>query len=259
MTDEPSAVIAGTPGAGAAAAAEELRRAGVGAVHWEGVGSPPLDLERLDEPGRPHLIWVAAAAEAAMERWVPPWAEPPMPASPLDAARLLRGCSERLFPLHLRAELVLDTSHLDQPLLRARLRQLVVPWLSGSVRGPVVVLESFAFPRGVPLDLQWCLDVRALRNPHWEPRLRLRSGLDPEVAQYVLDQPLAQDLVGATEGIVARLLGELRTRARPALRLAVGCTGGYHRSVAVVEALGRRLGAEGPPALLWHRDLPSRL
>jgi UPF0042 nucleotide-binding protein len=121
-----------------------------------------------------------------------------------------------------------------------------------------VVLESFAYPRGVPLDLGWCLDARALRNPYWQPSLRMLSGLDPRVREFVLGQPLALTMVDGAVSLARELLPELLARSRRVLRVGFGCTGGFHRSVALAEEVGIQLNAVGVGTLIWHRDLPDR-
>jgi UPF0042 nucleotide-binding protein len=193
-----------------------------------------------------------------MERALPPWSERSVPAETALAVRDLGATRERLFPARLRADLLLDSTQLSAPVLLARVRQLQ-HYLGPEAPGtPALVIESFAFPRGVPLDLGWCVDARALRNPYWEPSLRMLSGLDPRVRDFVLGQELATKILSTTEDLVGDLLIQLRERSRRALRLAVGCTGGYHRSVVMAEELGRRLTARGIVSLIWHRDLPER-
>lgn len=223
------------------------------AVAWEGEkGNRPQLADDGSWPGP--VLAVEAQDGACLERSQPPWREAPATWGDLGSALAeLAASRERLFPVRLRAQLLLDSSQIPAAVLAARLRQLRPALEEGS--GLQVVVESFAYPRGVPLDLDWCFDARPLRNPYWEPQLRLRSGLDPEVRRFVLAQPLAEIILGSALELVRALRRDPGRARRRALRLALGCTGGFHRSVALAEELTRRLGEleEGP--LLWHRDL----
>jgi UPF0042 nucleotide-binding protein len=189
-----------------------------------------------------------------------PWAARQLPQDLTLAIRELEESRERLFPARLRANAVLDTTHFNPQELLARVNQLA-PFLlqeQGTTQ-PAVVIESFAYPRGVPLDLSSCLDTRAIRNPYWEPSLRMLSGLDPRVQEFVLGQRVAEMLLSTAMDLVDAQLPELQARSRQRLlRLAFGCTGGFHRSVALSEEFGRRLQALGVSTLIWHRDLPQR-
>lgn len=230
------------------------------AAGWEGGPEPHLaaDPDHLIPGQGPVLLALEAADATCLERVMPPWADRQLSSGVALAVRELAETRERLFAARLRADVLLDSTHLGASVLSARARQLDHVLGPTPADQPVVVVESFAYPRGVPLDLGWCIDTRALRNPYWEPSLRMLSGLDPRVQEFVLGQPLAVEIVQSMERLVASLLPELQARSRRTLRLAVGCTGGYHRSVTIAEELARRLGAQGMSVLIWHRDLPER-
>ncbi|HVC23213.1 MAG TPA: RNase adapter RapZ [Candidatus Dormibacteraeota bacterium] len=253
-------LVFGPPGAGVPAVTAALTRAGVAAAGWEGGPEPHLaaDPDNLTPGQSPVLLALEAADGTCLERTVPPWAERQLSTGAAQAVRQLAETRERLFAARLRADVLLDSTHLTASVLSARARQLDLVLGPLPAEKPVVVVESFGYPRGVPLDLGWCVDTRALRNPFWEPSLRMLSGLDPRVRDFVLGQHLAAKIVQDLESLVASLLPELQARSRRTLRLAVGCTGGYHRSVAIAEELGGRLGAQGLSVLIWHRDLPER-
>jgi UPF0042 nucleotide-binding protein len=253
-------LIFGPPGTGVPLVATGLTRAGVLAEGWEGGPEPhpAADPANLAPGQGPVLLGLEASDVSCLARSMPPWSERQLTAEVAAAIWELEQSRERLFPARLRADLLLDSTHLSSPVLLARVRQLV-PYLTEPRRDqPVVVVESFGYPRGVPLDLGWCVDARALRNPYWEPSLRMLSGLDQRVQDFVLEQELATKVLSATEELVHALLPELKARSRRVLRLAFGCTGGFHRSVALTEDLGRRLKAAGVNTLIWHRDLPER-
>jgi UPF0042 nucleotide-binding protein len=118
-----------------------------------------------------------------------------------------------------------------------------------------VALTSFGYKFGVPSDVGWILDARMLRNPFWVPELRSFTGLDQPVRDYVLEDVAAHELIDRARDLLlwsSRRYGE---RGRDLLSFAVGCTGGRHRSVAVVEVLAERLRADGLPVTVTHRDV----
>ena len=256
----PELLVFGPPGAGVPLVAAGLARGGALVAGWEGgpEDHPAADPENLGPGQGPVLLGLEASDLACLARALPPWSERGLSAEVEIAARELGESRERLFPARLRTDLLLDSTHLSSAVLVARARQ-IGPFLRPQRADQlVVVVESFGYPRGVPLDLGWCIDARALRNPYWEPSLRMRSGLDQGVQDFVLGQELATQLLQATEELVQALLPALQARSRRVLRLAVGCTGGFHRSVALTEELGRRLKGAGVSTLIWHRDLPDR-
>jgi len=117
-----------------------------------------------------------------------------------------------------------------------------------------ILLSSFGFKHGHPqADLVW--DVRFLPNPYWVAELKDHSGLEAEVARYVLDNPTAARFLALLVPLLDFLLAEYRSRGRESLSLAVGCTGGRHRSVALVEHLAALLAAQGDAPLVVHRDI----
>lgn len=117
-----------------------------------------------------------------------------------------------------------------------------------------IFLFSFGFKHGHPqADLVW--DVRFLPNPYWLPELKDHTGLEAEVARYVLDNPTGARFLALLEPLLDFLLAEYRGRGRESLSLAVGCTGGRHRSVALVEHLAALLAAQGTAAQVLHRDI----
>ena len=152
-----------------------------------------------------------------------------------------------------RADLVLDTSLLNVYELRERVGHA---FDERAASAPLqLTLMSFGYKYGLPVDADLVVDCRFLPNPHWVPELRAQTGQDEPVRDYVLSQPGAADFLDRYEGLVQLLSqGYLREGKRYAL-LAVGCTGGKHRSVAMAEELGRRLDADGLEVVVQHRDL----
>ena len=149
------------------------------------------------------------------------------------------------------ADIVLDTTNLNVHELAAK----VVQSFEQVSPGLHVTIMTFGYKYGLPVDADLVLDCRFLPNPHWVPELRPLTGQDPTVRDYVLSQPGARPVLDAYEQVLA-LVGEgyLREGKRYAT-VAIGCTGGKHRSVAMAEELVARLAAGGIDATVVHRDL----
>lgn len=145
---------------------------------------------------------------------------------------------------------LIDTSRLPAQALRKWVRDFI-----GNERAALTLsFESFAFKQGVPADADLVFDVRCLPNPFYEPALKHLTGLDQPVIDYLKDVPAVERMVEDIEGFVRRWLPSYAADSRSYLTVAVGCTGGQHRSVYCVEELSRRLRA-AHPALVRHRAL----
>lgn len=143
---------------------------------------------------------------------------------------------------------VIDTSHLNMHQLKAIIQERY-----GGTGKLAVTLVSFGFKHGLPLELNHVFDVRFLPNPYFEPTLTHLDGRDPEVASYVLG-PDGLELVRQVEGILRFSLPQFQKEGKLYVTICVGCTGGRHRSVAIVEELRRRLGSAWD-ILVRHRDV----
>ncbi|HET9820856.1 MAG TPA: RNase adapter RapZ [Burkholderiaceae bacterium] len=147
---------------------------------------------------------------------------------------------------------VIDTSQLRPAQLARWLRDAV------GARGTALTLvfESFAFKHGVPLDADFVFDLRVLPNPHYIRELRPRTGRDTEVAEYLDAQPEVREMLAMVEGFLGRWLDAFNDGQRAYLTVALGCTGGQHRSVYAATQLAQRFGAR-LPTLVRHRELDA--
>ena len=118
-----------------------------------------------------------------------------------------------------------------------------------------MAILSFGFKRGLPIDADLVFDVRFLPNPHWVPELRPMTGLSEPVSSYVLGQPGAAEYLDQLEGLVASMSPGYLREGKRQVTIAVGCTGGKHRSTAMSEELARRLRGNGHAVTVIHRDL----
>lgn len=151
-----------------------------------------------------------------------------------------------------RADIVVDTTNLNVHQLGQRVHAAFVDPDTGGMRASVM---SFGFKYGIPIDADMVADLRFLPNPFWVDDLRPLSGLDRSVSEYVLGQPRAAEFLEQYEKLVALLSGGYLNEDKHFLTIAIGCTGGRHRSVAMSEAFAERLRAQGVRTLVVHRDL----
>jgi UPF0042 nucleotide-binding protein len=158
---------------------------------------------------------------------------------------------ERLAGLRARADIVIDTTELTVHDLRRRL----VDYIGRDPRRPsmVVRLVSFGFKYGVPADADLVFDLRFLPNPHFVPELRPKTGMDPDVSAYVLQSEETRELLERLKPLLDYLLPQNAREGKAYMTIALGCTGGRHRSVALAEELGRQLGGRHE-VVVSHRD-----
>ena len=158
-----------------------------------------------------------------------------------------------LAPIRERADFIVNSSELTLGQLQARLFELIAP--AGAKRQLEVTVEAFGFKYGVPLDADLVLDVRFLPNPYYLEELRPLTGLDRPVAQYVFDSNDARTFMAKLEDLLDFLLPLYVEEGKLSLLIAVGCTGGRHRSVAIAAALTEYLKAKGVSAENINRDI----
>lgn len=198
-------------------------------------------LRRFNETRRPHPLTADADARDG--------------AAVLDGVRLER---ERLAPLRARATRVIDTTNLSVHELRRVLIAHFGP-ASGESTRMLTRIASFGFKYGPPVDADLVFDVRFLDNPYFIPALKPLTGLDLPVAKHVLENPETVSFLEKTGDLLAFVLPKYEREGKSYLTIAIGCTGGQHRSVAIAEALGPRVAVtSGLPISIVHRDIARR-
>ncbi|WP_236829995.1 RNase adapter RapZ [Blastococcus sp. KM273128] len=207
----------------------------------------------LAEAGhRPRVVYVHARDEVLVRRYESNRREHPLQGN----GTLTDGITEEralLTGIAGDADLWVDTSDLNVHQLRATLENAFAR--DGRTPPLTATVMSFGFKYGLPLDADLVVDARFLPNPHWVPELREHTGRDADVRDYVLGQQDAGDFLDRYTEVLRLLLPGYRREGKRYLTLAVGCTGGKHRSVAIAEEFARRLHAEGIAAVARHRDL----
>ena len=204
-----------------------------------------------DQGLRPRILFLEASDDVLVRRQ-----EAARRPHPLQAgSRLLDGIArEREIVRDLRgdADVLIDTSALNVHQLGTKVEVAFADVDVPVVRATVV---SFGFKYGIPVDADMVIDMRFLPNPHWVPELRPLTGLDDNVLRYVLSQPAASEFLDRLEGLLDVVYSGFLQERKQYITLAVGCTGGKHRSVAIAEEIGARMIEQGVDALVVHRDL----
>jgi len=214
-------------------------------------GDTQRSLTRLRDEGRDvRILFLEASDESLVRRF-----ESNRRPHPLQQGeRLVDGLRrERLALAGLRADadLVVDTSQLNVHELRHRVEAAF-----GGEAAPLrATVMSFGFKYGIPVDADVVLDARFLPNPHWVVSLRERTGLDSDVQEYVLNAPAADSFLAEAVRLLDIMADGYLREGKRYVTVAVGCTGGKHRSVALAEEVAARLGAQDIETVVVHRDL----
>jgi RNase adapter protein RapZ len=221
-----------------------------GGAYFDEVGGA---LRFLREAGIPfRLLFLEASDEALVSRY-----QSTRRPHPLSRSGLIVGIDRErtlLAPLRSQADLVIDTSDLSPRALRRRLEETL---MAGDLQGQLFLsLLSFGFKHSLPEDADMVLDARFLPNPYWMPELRDLTGMDLWVKDFVLSREEAGLFLDKVVDLVRLLAPRFIAEQKPRVVLAVGCTGGRHRSVVLVEELARRLKEEpGLVTSVTHRDM----
>lgn len=204
---------------------------------------------------RPRVLFLDASDDVLIRRFESVRRSHPLQNYGLDGT-LTEGIAderERLAAVKESADVVIDTSALSVHGLRDR---VAAAFGNEQVAAVAVTVESFGFKYGIPLDADVLCDMRFLPNPHWVPELRPLTGKDAGVRDYVLGQPGAQEYLDLYHRLLTMTLGGYRREGKRYMTVAVGCTGGKHRSVAMTEALADRLRVDADTTVrVVHRDL----
>jgi UPF0042 nucleotide-binding protein len=213
---------------------EELRRSGIGC----------------------EMLFLRADNETLLKRFSETRRRHPLSRSGLGLQEALEQEQRLLAPVANAADLTVDTSRLSVHELRELIRERVVE--REAAGGPSLLFQSFAYRHGVPDDADFVFDARALPNPYWEPALRDLTGRDPAVEEFMRRHEDAARFLADVIEFLDRWLPSLVRSNRSYLTVAVGCTGGQHRSVYLAEKLAAHFSGRLGRPLIRHRDLASR-
>jgi RNase adapter protein RapZ len=209
-------------------------------------------VERLRAEGhRVRILFLDASDDVLVRRFEGTRHRHPL-AGALVEGNILRE-RELLEPIRASADIILDTSDLNENDLRRRIAQLFAHAEEPSAMQTSLI--SFGYKHGLPLDADVVLDCRFLPNPHWVAELRDLSGLDDRVKAYLWRRPETAEFIDRVAELLRFLLPQFLSEGKSYLAIAIGCTGGRHRSVALVEELASRLRADGYSLSVFHRDI----
>ncbi|BAN46758.1 RNase adapter RapZ [Metapseudomonas resinovorans] len=198
------------------------------------------------------LLYLDAENDTLLKRFSETRRRHPLTNDNRSLAEAIRDEELLLAPIADLADLKIDTTHLNLYQLRDSLKLRL---LNQPEPGTAFLIESFGFKRGMPVDADLVFDVRCLPNPYWKPELREHSGLEPAVAEYLAGQPDVEEMYQDIHGYLSKWLPRFAASNRAYVTIAIGCTGGHHRSVYIAERLGAALKPSLKNVQVRHRDL----
>jgi UPF0042 nucleotide-binding protein len=231
----------------------EIQRAAllVDAREGEQLAKLPALFRQLRKEYSATLVFIEASEEALLRRFSETRRPHPL-GRDLPVREGLRRERELMESIRKLADVVIDTTKFNVH----ELRDFITERFKSAGRKPLLVsLVSFGYRFGIPSDADLVFDVRFLPNPHFVPRLRRLSGKHPRVARYIRSFPQTGEFLRRIEGLLAYLIPHYIREGKSYLTIAIGCTGGRHRSVALAEAVRRALARRGYTAQVLHRDI----
>ena len=195
------------------------------------------------------VVFLQADDDVLLSRFSETRRKHPLTTRDISLPEALRKERTLLGPFINAADLVIDTTRTSAYALRERIRERVAARIPETLS---ILIESFGYKHGLPADADFVFDVRCLPNPYWDPQLRPLSGKDEPVRAFLDGQPVVQEMITDISDFLLRWIPRYRTVQRSYLTIAIGCTGGQHRSVYVAEAVAVKLGAHGPILTRHH-------
>jgi RNase adapter protein RapZ len=211
----------------------------------------PSVLSSLAASVHVHLIFIDCNDAVLIKRYSETRRRHPLATRGLSLADAIAEERRLLRPLMAIAERVIDSSDLNVH----QLRRLIATGYAQTTSGLTLMFQSFAFRRGLPLDSDFVFDARCLPNPHWEPTLRPLSGKDGPVRDFLEAQPLVSEYFADTARWLDAWLPRFEADDRSYVTISIGCTGGRHRSVYLVEKLAAHYRTSRESVLTFHREL----
>ncbi len=211
-------------------------------------------LSHLTDTDKIKIIFLDTDREALIRRYSDSRRLHPLSAQGLSLEAAIDAERDYLEPLVQQADIIINTTTLSTHDLAEKLRNFL---LGKSHKELKMVFQSFGFKYGIPLDADYVFDVRFLPNPHWEPALRPMTGLDNPVIEFLSRHNEVNDFIELTRNYIATWLPLLEKNNRSYLTIAIGCTGGKHRSVYITEKIGHYFKALGKNVSIQHKSLSN--
>ena len=198
------------------------------------------------------IVYIDASDDMLVKRFSETRRLHPLTKKNMSLVDAIKSESTLLAPIAERADLQIDTDSLSVHQLAELIRERILGKKSSRL---VLVFESFGFKHGIPKDADYVFDARFLPNPHWEPDLKHLTGLDAPVEIFLGSQPLVTKFIWQIQNLVTTWLPHLERNNRSYVTVAIGCTGGQHRSVFIAQSLAKTFGDIHPDVQLRHREL----
>ncbi|MDG2325952.1 MAG: RNase adapter RapZ [Halioglobus sp.] len=219
---------------------------------WKDLANFGEVMASLPDSVNSEVLFLDAQESALIKRFSETRRKHPLSSDSMPLAEAIDKERQLLEPISSAASLVLDTSQMTIYELRDAVKQRLLGAESGSMS---LLIQSFGFKRGIPTDADLVFDVRMLPNPHWVKELRLKNGLDTEVREFLEAQTTTAELYLDISSFLDRWLPHYRDSNRSYMTVAIGCTGGQHRSVYLADRLFRHYGGSYPGIHIRHREL----
>ncbi|MFC5693954.1 RNase adapter RapZ [Pseudomonas sp. GCM10022186] len=213
---------------------------------------PELLVEARSRHIKCDVLYLDADHDTLLKRFSETRRRHPLTNDNRSLAEAIKDEEALLAPIADLADLKIDTTHLNLYQLRDSIKLRL---LNQPEPGTAFLVESFGFKRGMPVDADLVFDVRCLPNPYWKPELRDHSGLEQAVADYLAAQPDVEEMYQDILGYLNKWLPRFAASNRAYVTIAIGCTGGHHRSVYIAERLGAALKPSLKNVQVRHRDL----
>jgi len=220
----------------------------------------PVNLERfpetiatIDKTGIEYaIVYLDADDQTILTRFSATRRKHPLSSATISLEEAIKKESELLDPIVTLADLKIDTSNLSLHQLRDIVKKQVAQQTDTTM---ALLFESFGFKLGVPSDADLVFDVRCLPNPYWDPVLRKYNGRDQQIIQFLEEQPIVEDMCTDLCNYLTKWLPKFEANNRSYMTVAIGCTGGHHRSVYLSERLAKHFSEKLNNVQVRHRDL----
>jgi UPF0042 nucleotide-binding protein len=198
------------------------------------------------------VLFLHASDEVLLKRYAETRRKHPLVSAEVSLREAIASERKLLEPIVAAADLVIDTSAMGVHALRELIRERIDRRADGRL---ALMFESFGYKHGIPGDADFVFDVRSLPNPYWQPALRHLDGRDPPVVAFLAAHESVRVMIGALAEFLTARIGEFAYANRSYLTIAIGCTGGQHRSVYIAEELARHFRQSYPQVLTRHDSL----
>ena len=198
------------------------------------------------------VIYLSADEQTLIKRFSETRRKHPLSSADISLNEAITQESKYLAPVSSSADLTVDTSHTNVHQLRELIRQCVE---SDNQEGMSILIESFGFKHGIPNDANFIFDVRCITNPHWVPELRSKTGKEQDVITYLESHDDVGRMYDDINTFINKWIPTFEAENRSYMTIAIGCTGGYHRSVYLAEKIGHSLMEKYNNVVIRHREL----